>query len=74
MNEIVKHNKNGLCMPCFKIDQVNNQPIYQVDEEVFLENFTMLVKNKELINHFKKNSSLYLDTLIKTFKNEPKHQ
>jgi len=69
MNEIVKHNENGLCIPCFKIDQINNQPIYQVNDSVFLDNFTLLVKDKELINRFKKNSSLYLEGLIKTFKN-----
>ncbi len=70
MNEIIKHNENGLCIPCLKIDQINNQPIYQVEEKVFLDNFTLLVKNKELINQFKKNSSLYLGALIKTFKND----
>ncbi len=72
MNEIIKHNENGLCIPCFKIDKINNQPIYQVEEKVFLDNFTLLVKNKELINQFKKNSSLYLANMIKTFKNEIK--
>ena len=68
MNEIIKHEQNGLCMPCLTVDQLNNQPIYQVEEKIFLENFTLLVKNKKLLNQFKQNCSIHLNSLINNFK------
>ena len=57
-------------MPCEKIDEVNNQPIYQINEDVFLKCFTNIVKKKNKLNLFKKNSSLFINDLIKNFNYE----
>ena len=70
MNEIVKHNKNGICMPCNQIDLINQQPVYQVKNEIFLQYFNSLVKNREKINSMKEHTSFYLKKMISTFYDE----
>ena len=70
MNEIIINGENGICMPCKKIDMINKQPICQVDEKIFLENFTYLVKNKNKLNYMKKNTSTYLNGMINKFNDQ----
>ena len=67
MNEIIIHEESGLCMPCNVIDRINKQSICQVNEFIFLENFTSLVKNKDKLNYMKKNTSLNINSMISEF-------
>jgi len=67
MNEIIIHEESGLCMPCNAIDRINKQSICQVNEFIFLENFTSLVKNKDKLNYMKKNTSLNINSMISEF-------
>ena len=55
LNEIVKHNKTGVCMDSYSNGYLRDQPINEVSPETFLKTFTKLVKNKNKIIKMKKN-------------------
>ena len=69
MNEIISHNVNGYCMPAVEIDKVRNQPIFSVEESVFLEWFTKIVKNKNKLISMKSMTSKFLEKNILNFNN-----
>ena len=70
MNEIILNQKSGICMPCDIVGMLNKQPIYQVDDLVFLKNFKLLVKNHNKLNEMKKNTSLNINSMITKFSNK----
>ena len=69
MNEIIINEESGICMPCNQIGLINKQPIFQVDDSMFLDVFTLLVKDKKKLNQMKKNTSKNITEMINTFTN-----
>ena len=74
MNEIVSKNINGYCMPAIKVDKIRNQPIFNVDESVFLSCFTNLIKSHDTIYKMKKQTSYLLKKNINNFNNHFKRE
>ena len=70
MNEIVINGESGICMPCDEIGLINKQPIFQVNDSIFLESFTSLVKDRKKINLMKKNTSKNITQMIDVFTNQ----
>lgn len=69
MNEIISHNVNGYCMPAVEIEKVRNQPIFSLEESVFLDWFTRIVKDKEKLINMKLMTSKFLEKNIFNFNN-----
>ena len=44
MNEIIAHRENGICISSNEIDKIQNQPIYEVNKEEFVIEFSKLIK------------------------------
>ena len=61
MNEIVSHNENGLCISAEEVDKIQNQPIYEIDRQEFVKEFSRLVKKPSEIYTMKLNTTLCLE-------------
>jgi len=61
MNEIIAHRENGICISSNEIDKIQNQPIYEVNKEEFVIEFSKLIKKPNRINEMKKNTGLYIE-------------
>ena len=67
MNEIISHGKNGLCISANEIGKIRQQPIYEINKQEFVSEFSKLIKNHAKINDMKANTTLYIEKNRKHF-------
>ena len=60
MNEIIHHEVNGLCISSKEVGKIRKQPICEINKEIFINEFSLLVKDRDRLAKMKKNTTLYI--------------
>lgn len=70
MNEIVVHEKSGICVPAHQIGHLNQQPIFEASRQDVLEGFNKLISDPVRLRSYKQNIPAMISGARKDFQEQ----